>query len=484
MTVSAVPRLVAYEGDGSTTLFAAPFQFFEISVYVDGELKTVGVDYTISQSGIGTTGDVVFLVAPAGGASVVLTSATLIQQLVDYVENDGFPAESHEQALDRLTMCIQDLSRTLSQGVRAAPDNPPLDPLDFANNPNKVLWVDENGVPILAPVQSTPIGALLDAAAEVAEDARDDAIAAKDAAESAASTAAEDAADDVASLLSGYVSDATNAKNAAQSAQSGAEAARLGSEAAETNSGVHATDADNARVASEAAQAAAEAAQAAAEDVLQDAEYLLSTGGLLLRANNFSDVADPLTARTNLGVGTGDSPELASLNLGHATDTTLTRVSAGKIAVEGDALIRASDTGTSGANKVLKLDGSGNLPALNATNLTGTANALVAGIGVGQTWQDVTGSRAMNTSYQNTTGKPIGVTIYGQLNNNVNKSNFALQVSVDNSTWVSAGIGSTQDGDNNVENLFSIVPNNYYYKYIRLSGSNSSHSLYYWAELR
>jgi hypothetical protein len=40
-------------------------------------------------------------------------------------------------------------------------------------------------------------------------------------------------------------------------------------------------------------------------------------------------------ARTNLGVGTGDSPEFTAVNIGHATDTTITRASAGVIAVEG-----------------------------------------------------------------------------------------------------------------------------------------------------
>lgn len=39
------------------------------------------------------------------------------------------------------------------------------------------------------------------------------------------------------------------------------------------------------------------------------------------------------------------------------------------------------------------------------TSLTGTANSLNAGIGVNQTWQSVT--RAIGTTYTNSTGKPI-----------------------------------------------------------------------------
>ena len=49
--------------------------------------------------------------------------------------------------------------------------------------------------------------------------------------------------------------------------------------------------------------------------------------------------------------------------------------------------------------------------ALVGTNISGTANSLNAGIGVNQTWQDVTASRAIGTTYTNSTGKPILVAI-------------------------------------------------------------------------
>jgi hypothetical protein len=41
------------------------------------------------------------------------------------------------------------------------------------------------------------------------------------------------------------------------------------------------------------------------------------------------------TLRTSIGVGTGDSPQVTGIELGHATDTTITRISAGVAAVEG-----------------------------------------------------------------------------------------------------------------------------------------------------
>lgn len=71
-------------------------------------------------------------------------------------------------------------------------------------------------------------------------------------------------------------------------------------------------------------------------------DLLSGAAGGLLAANNLSDVASATTSRTNLGIGTGDSPQFTALNVGHASDSTITRVSAGLLAIEGSNILTAA----------------------------------------------------------------------------------------------------------------------------------------------
>src|SRR5690606_24323682 len=50
-------------------------------------------------------------------------------------------------------------------------------------------------------------------------------------------------------------------------------------------------------------------------------------------------------AATNLGLGTANSPQFLSVNLGHASDTEITRVGTGVIAVAGQQVITAAGLG-------------------------------------------------------------------------------------------------------------------------------------------
>ena len=58
-------------------------------------------------------------------------------------------------------------------------------------------------------------------------------------------------------------------------------------------------------------------------------------------------------AATNLGLGTGNSPQFASVNVGAATDTTLSRVAAGRISVEGSEIATKLNYTTASGNTSL-----------------------------------------------------------------------------------------------------------------------------------
>lgn len=75
-------------------------------------------------------------------------------------------------------------------------------------------------------------------------------------------------------------------------------------------------------------------------------------------------------------------------------------------------------------------------------------------IGTGQTWKTV--GRSKNTSYQNTSSKPIQ-----QIIAHTNDSTGAVAVSENNSTWISIGQARI---DGNGQTVCFIVPPGWYYK--------------------
>jgi hypothetical protein len=76
-------------------------------------------------------------------------------------------------------------------------------------------------------------------------------------------------------------------------------------------------------------------AQAYSAKLAAIAALAVTDGGFIVGDGATFVLETGATVRTSLGLGTGDSPQFTGINLGHASDTTLTRVSAGRIAVEG-----------------------------------------------------------------------------------------------------------------------------------------------------
>lgn len=106
----------------------------------------------------------------------------------------------------------------------------------------------------------------------------------------------------------------------------------------------------------------------------------------------------------------------------------------------------------------------------------GITDVHAADIGIGQGWVSYTvgagNQRWFNVTYQNTTPKPIMVSVSGDAQG----ANMPLQVSTDNVTWVTAGTFAENGTD--YQNVSIIVPAGSYYK---VNGSVNINS---WCELR
>lgn len=129
MTISTTENRISYNGNGVTVAFAFPYLFLandDLDVYLvaaDGTstLLTIVTDYNVTGAGVGSGGTVTMVVAPATGERLVIARVVSMVQETDYISGEAFPAESHERALDRLTMIAQQnadsLGRTLSAPI-------------------------------------------------------------------------------------------------------------------------------------------------------------------------------------------------------------------------------------------------------------------------------------------------------------------------------------------------------------------------------
>jgi len=163
MTVSTEISRVEYSGDGSTVAFTVPFYFLasgDLVVYKSDTLQTITTHYSVSGAGDITGGTVTFVTAPASTDTVVIFRDAAITQSVDYVSNDPFPAETHETALDRLTMIAQ-RNRDLLDRSLVLPDSdvgaPNMSVPDLDTRKSKTFYWDINGAPSVADVSAATV---------------------------------------------------------------------------------------------------------------------------------------------------------------------------------------------------------------------------------------------------------------------------------------------------------------------------------------
>jgi len=157
MTVSSTNTKNSYSGNGSTTVFAYTFKIFDdddITVILrtdatGGEtVQTKTTDYTVSGVGNAGGGNITFGTAPASGITVVLIRETAQTQTTDYTPNDPFPAASHEDALDKLTLIVQDQQEALDRSIKISKTNTITSPeftVGASDRANRIFAFDSSG---------------------------------------------------------------------------------------------------------------------------------------------------------------------------------------------------------------------------------------------------------------------------------------------------------------------------------------------------
>ena len=131
MTVSSSTNRASYSGNGALTTFAYGFKVFdqdELTVILrssDGTetVQTITTNYTVTGVGAASGGNVVFGSAPASGVTIVILRELDLDQGLDLVPNDPFPAQSLEDSLDKLTFMVQQHNEELGRTIKASRTN-------------------------------------------------------------------------------------------------------------------------------------------------------------------------------------------------------------------------------------------------------------------------------------------------------------------------------------------------------------------------
>ena len=159
MTVSTTIIKNFHNGNGSTTNFAYQFRILEdtdllviIRTNSTGAeaTKTLSTHYTVAGAGDASGGSITFTAGniPASGETVVIRRNVPQTQAIDYIANDPFPAETHEEGLDRGTMVAQQVAEESDRSIKLSRTNT-MTSTEFTvgatDRANKILAFDSAG---------------------------------------------------------------------------------------------------------------------------------------------------------------------------------------------------------------------------------------------------------------------------------------------------------------------------------------------------
>ena len=166
MTVasSTNPARNDYTGNGSTTVYNFTFPVLKESNRADNKqysikviitenaidtVKTETTDYTVTLNEDTRLGTITFGTAPTATQKITFVSDVDVSQATDYnnIGTGAFPADSHEKALDKLTILLRQLLEKESRAI-SLPESSDLSNINIpvsSQNANKALVVNNAG---------------------------------------------------------------------------------------------------------------------------------------------------------------------------------------------------------------------------------------------------------------------------------------------------------------------------------------------------
>ena len=171
MTISSTTVKNSYSGNGTLDTFNYTFKIFadaDIQVIIRDAsatetVKTLTTHYTVTGAGSASGGTIVFTAGniPTATETVVLLRDTTQTQAIDYIANDPFPAETHEEGLDRSIILSQELQEEVDRSIKISRTNT-MTSTEFTVGPTeragKFLSFDSNGELVVSQEVGTFVG--------------------------------------------------------------------------------------------------------------------------------------------------------------------------------------------------------------------------------------------------------------------------------------------------------------------------------------
>jgi hypothetical protein len=379
MTISTTIVKNSYSGDGTTSTFSYTFKVLaesDLTVIIRSALgtettKTLTTHYTITGVGSPSGGSITFTAGniPSATETVVLLRDTTQTQAIDYIANDPFPAETHEEGLDRSVILAQELQEEVDRSIKISRTNTMTNTeftVGAADRANKVLSFDSTGELNVAQELGTFKGNWSSgetfAVRDIVKDTTNNNIYICQTAHTSSGSLPLSSNADIGkwSLIVDAAAAATSATAAAASAAAAASSATA-AQTAQTAAELAETNAETAETNAETAETNAAASESAAATSASNA----STSAANATSSATSASTSATTATTQAGIATTQATNASNSATNAATSETNAASSASA------ASTSASNASTSETNAA----SSASAASTSATNATNSATA-------------------------------------------------------------------------------------------------------------